>query len=432
VSWLGGRVVAIDLVYFLLLVTVGPVYWLWRRFKKKTGLPVGKRLGRGLLPRAGDGGLVWIHAVSVGEVTAVRGLVTRLSQLHPEIEFLITTTTTSGLEVDRGLFPDPGITIRESPLDWSFCVRRYLDAFRPSLLVLVEGELWPNLLRVAEKRRVPVFVVNARVSDRSFRRYRMLTRVWPGFLRPVRAFLVQSERDVERLRALGVEPGNGRVAVFGNIKFDNARSEDPAPLRRELRQAAGIAADAPVLVAGSTHPGEEDDVVGAFRKVREQFDSAVLVLAPRHLERLPAVRALLDGVGLETLSWTQRASGKSAPCVLVDTIGELQRLYAAADVAFVGGSLRPIGGHNLLEPARFGIPMLTGPHLWSVRSLAASFEQSGALTVVRGQDDLARELRACFSDRIGTAARGRTAQATIAANQGAAHRCAEALAAALG
>lgn len=422
--------ILVDLVYLLLLVAAGPFYWLWRRFKKKTGLPVGRRFGGGLAPRAGDGALVWIHAVSVGEVTAVRGLVTRLLELKPEIEILVTTTTTSGLEVARRLFPDAGITVRESPLDWSFCVRRYFDAFRPSMLVLVEGELWPNLLHVAEKRGVPVHVVNARVSDRSFRRYRLLTRIWPGFLRPVRAFFVQAQKDAERLSLLGVD--RLRAPVCGNIKFDNARSEDPAALRQGLRQSAGIAEDAPVLVAGSTHEGEEEEVVAAFRKVRGEFGSAVLILAPRHLERVPAVQALLDGVGLETLRWTERSEASRQACLLVDTIGELGRLYAAADAAFVGGSLRPIGGHNLLEPARFGIPMFTGPHLGSVRSLAASFEQSGALTVVRGQDDLARKLRACFSDRIGAAARGRTAQATIAASQGAARRCAEALAEALG
>jgi 3-deoxy-D-manno-octulosonic-acid transferase len=253
--------------------------------------------------------------------------------------------------------------------------------------------------------------------------------MWPGFLRPVRTFFVQSEKDAAKFATLGVD--RARVAISGNVKFDNAQIEDPATLRRELRQAAGIAADAPVLVAGSTHPGEEEDVAAAFRKVQGEIGSAVLILAPRHLERVPLVRVLLDGVGLETLLWTERSPAKAAPCMLVDTIGELGRLYAVADVAFVGGSLQPIGGHNLLEPARFGIPMITGPHLWSVRSLATSFEQSGALTVVRDQDDLARELRACFSDRIGAARRGRTAQATIAANQGAARRCAEALAAAL-
>jgi 3-deoxy-D-manno-octulosonic-acid transferase len=417
----------VDLLYALALVTAGPFYWLWRRARRKTSVPVSRRLGSGLAPRGGAGPLVWVHAVSVGEVTAVRGLLTRLSELRPDARVLITTTTTSGLEVARATFPQH--EVRESPLDWSFCVRRFFDAFRPSLLVLVEGELWPNLLATAGKRRVPVHVVNARVSERSLGRYRMLTALWPGFLAPVRRFLVQSEEQVPRLGLLGV--ASGRVTVCGNIKFDNARTEDPAALRREIRDAAGIAQDAPVLVAGSTHRGEEEDVVRAFGDVRAEFPSAVLVLAPRHVERVPEVLALLDGVGLGTLRWSERNPARSAACILVDTVGELGRLYAAADVAFVGGSLRPIGGHNLLEPARFGISMLAGPHLGSVRTLASTFEQSGALAVVRDSGDLARKLRAAFSDRIGTAERGRRAQATIAANQGAARVCAEVLAGAL-
>jgi 3-deoxy-D-manno-octulosonic-acid transferase len=295
--------------------------------------------------------------------------------------------------------------------------------------VLVEGELWPNLLGLARKRGVPVFVVNARVSDRSFGRYRLLTRLWPAFLAPVRTFLVQAPRDRERLLALRVAAD--RISVSGNLKFDNARVEDPAALRSEIRRAARIPEDAPVLVAGSTHRGEEEPVLAAFAEVRRQFPAAVLVLAPRHLERLPEVAALISGVGLKTLLWSERASGGSAPCVLVDTIGELGRLYAAADTAFVGGSLVAIGGHNLLEPARFGIPMLSGPHLHTVRSLASTFEQSGALAVVRDRDDLARRVQADFSDRVGAAARGRKAREVIAENQGAARRCAEVVAGAI-
>jgi 3-deoxy-D-manno-octulosonic-acid transferase len=418
----------VDLVYFLALVTVGPFYWLWRRFKKKTGLSVWRRLGSGLPPRAGTEPLVWIHAVSVGEVTAIKGLVAALRDLRPAVRVLITTTTTAGFEVARNAHP--GHEVRESPLDWSFCIRRFFDAFRPSALVLVEAELWPNLMAVAGRRGVPVYVVNARVSDRSLKRYRLLTRIWSGFLDPVKRFLLQGEDQVERLRSLGVSPD--RMTVTGNIKFDNAAIEDPATLRAEIRRSAGIAADAPTLVAGSTHPGEEGPILEAFRAVCGEFAGAALVLAPRHLERLPDVIALLDGVGLKTLRWSERSPGKTAPCILVDTVGELGRLYAAGDVAFVGGSLRPIGGHNLLEPARFGIPMITGPHLRSVRTLASAFEQSQALTIVKDSTDLARELRAAFSDRVGAAKRGRTAQATIAANQGAARRCAEALAPALG
>jgi 3-deoxy-D-manno-octulosonic-acid transferase len=242
-------------------------------------------------------------------------------------------------------------------------------------------------------------------------------------------FLMQAPDQEPRFRALGIGPGRLRVA--GNVKFDNAHVEDPGPLRRRIREARLVPDDAPLLVAGSTHPGEERVVVEAFRRVRAQFPSAALILAPRHVERIPEVLALLDGVGLKTLRLSERNPNAAAPCTLVDTVGELASLYAAGDVAFVGGSLRPIGGHNLLEPARFGIPMVTGPHLKSVRSLASTFEKSGALAIIRDSDGLAQALHARFSDPVGARARGRTAQAEIAANQGAAGRCAEAVAAGL-
>jgi 3-deoxy-D-manno-octulosonic-acid transferase len=414
----------VDFLYLLALVTIGPFYWLSRRFRKKTSVSVLRRLGRGLSLREGSEPLVWIHAVSVGEVTALRGFVQRLAKLRPDVRILITTTTSSGLKVAQEIYCDH--LVRESPLDWSFCVKKYFDAFRPSALVLVEAELWPNLLSIAGKRGVPISIVNARVSDRSFARYKLLTSIWPGFLTPVRRFLVQSEEHAGRLQELRVDPA--RVAVTGNIKFDNAEVLDPGDLRRSLRAMARIPEDAPTLVAGSTHPGEEREVIEAFRAVRTEFPAAALVLAPRHVERLPEVLALLDEVGLETARWSERSSMKPAPCILVDTVGELGRLYAAGDAAFVGGSLRPIGGHNLLEPARFGIPMFAGPHLGSVRSLASTFEKSGALSVVTDSQDLARKLRSSFSDRNAAAARGRTAQAVIAANQGAAGRCAEVVA----
>ena len=219
--------------------------------------------------------------------------------------------------------------------------------------------------------------------------------------------------------------------ISGNVKFDNAQHRGPrADAPRDPRVRPGSRATRRCVVAGSTHPGEEADVVAAFQEVQRRIGAAVLILAPRHLERVPLVRALLDGVGLETLRWTERSPAKAAPCMLVDTIGELGGLYAAADVAFVGGSLQPDRGP---QPARarqiwYSNDRRTAPRVGP--EPRTSFEQSGALTVVRDRDDLARELRACFSDRVGAAARRQDSAGDIAANQGAARRCAEVLAAA--
>ena len=309
----------------------------------------------------------------------------------------------------RQSFPDD--EVRESPLDFSFCVRRYFDCYRPAVLVLVEGELWPNLLAVAGKRGVPVHVVNARVSDRSFGRYRLLTRIWPGFLAPVRKFLVQA--------AGAPSSGSGRSGSgttgsrsAGNVKFDNARVEDPG---------AAAARDPRVGRDRRRRPGrrrrQHASGRGSGRRRRRSRTSNVDSRPPcsfwphatssgsrrsgaprwRRLERPCAGANGQPERALRASSSTRSgSSGGSTP----------RRMSA-----FIGGSLSPIGGHNLLEPARFGIPMVVGPHLQSVRNLASTFEQSGALTVVKDRDDLAARLRAGFSDRVGAAARGRKAQA---------------------
>ncbi|HYC76840.1 MAG TPA: 3-deoxy-D-manno-octulosonic acid transferase [Planctomycetota bacterium] len=412
-----------DGVYALLAATVGPFWWVRRRWKGKRSPPLGARLGRFEPPPPHDGPTAWFHAVSVGEALAARDLVRRVAEARRDARIVVTCTTAAGLDVARRAYPDA--TVLPSPLDFSFAVRRFLDALRPTLLTLVELELWPNLLAACGARGVPVLVANARVSERSFGRYRALLRVLPRFLDPVTTFLARGPEHAARLRALGAP--EGRVEVAGDLKFDNAEPAEPGALRRRLRAEVGWADDDPVLVAGSTHPGEERAVVEAMRRVRRLFPRCRLVLAPRHLERTREVTALLSSLQFAAVRRSDGASASEAPCLLLDTTGELARWYAAGDVAFVGGSLAPIGGHNLLEPAVYGVPMITGPHLATVRDTARLFAEAGALVEVKDAEALADRVAERFASPDAARRGGAAARSVIAERRGAAARCAEAV-----
>ena len=417
----------IDCAYVLLLLVVGPFYWVKRRWTGKRTAPIGERLGDFTAPAPASGPRIWIHAVSVGEVLAARGLIASLKERRADVDVFLTATTVAGLDVARKTYPD--LRIVPSPLDFSFAVRRFLRSVRPDALVLIELELWPNLLRAAERAGVPVFVANARVSERSAGRYRLLAKIWPGFLRPVSIFLAQGPEHVARLRDLGLKPE--RIVQAGNLKFDNAVPSEAEPLRSSLRAELGFGPEDRVLVAGSTHPGEERFVIEAFLRIASGTPAARLLLAPRHLERLFEVTALLSALQLRASRRSDRNRPPGCPCVLLDTTGELGRFYAIADVAFVGGTMVPIGGHNLLEPAAFGVPMVTGPHLKSVRDTADLFAEAGALVEVKDAAALAACVGGMFASPEDSRKRGALAKGLIESRRGAAARCADTILAGL-
>jgi 3-deoxy-D-manno-octulosonic-acid transferase len=329
-------------------------------------------------------GCVWIHAVSVGEVLAISQLVAELRNANPEREVFVSTTTATGQQLARQRFGADRVFYM--PLDFRFALRPYFTALRPSLLVLAEAEFWPNLVHSAKKNGLAVAVVNARVSDRSFPRYRRFRRLFSGVLSEIDLFLAQTEEDARRLKEIGAP--ERRVAVSGNLKFD-IRLSSSSTLAQELRNA--ISRDSHVLICGSTAEGEEELVLAAFREVLQQLPSTVMVLAPRHPERFDKVANLIVAEGLKLV----RRSGwnsESERCVpagtifLLDSVGELASVYAIADVAFVGGSLVPLGGHNILEPAQHGVAVLTGPHTQNFREIVRIFEQGGGLRVASAEN----------------------------------------------
>ena len=357
-------------------------YWLVKMLttgKYRAGL--GERLGR--VPervlRKPAAGCVWAHAVSVGEVLAVGKLVSELQALYPERRVLISTTTAAGQKLARERHGDENVFY--FPLDLAFAVRPYLRALRPSLIVLAETEFWPNFLRLAKAEGARIAVVNARISDHSYPRYKRLRFLWRRLLGNVDTFLAQSQRDAQRLIEIGApEP---RVKVSGNLKFDAGVAKD-LPLMHTLRRAFEAGGCDPVIVCGSTVAGEEQILIDVFRVILRSHSRAVMVLAPRHPERFDEVAGLLAASDMGFARRTQYGPGRplAGAVLLLDTIGELASLYALATVAFVGGSLVPRGGHNILEPAQHGVPVLVGPHMENFREIVEAFQRSEALCVV--------------------------------------------------
>ena len=346
----------------------------------------GLRERLGVVParlRAMQPGCIWIHAVSVGEVLAISQLVDQLKTAAPNQQVLISTTTATGQKLARQRFGEDQVFFL--PLDFAFAVQRYLRALKPSLLVLAETEFWPNLLHLAKASGASVSVVNARISDRSFPRYRRFRGFFSRVLENVDLFLAQTEDDATRLKAIGAP--KDRIAVSGNMKFD-IRLSAGSWLAESLR--GSMSEDSSVIVCGSTTEGEEALLVRAFQTVLQKFPSAVMILAPRHPERFDKVAGMFASNGLEIIrrsTWPPKnGSGSlSGRVFLLDSVGELASTYALADIAFIGGSLVPLGGHNILEPAQHGVAIMTGPHTFNFREIVRIFEQGGGLRVVESE-----------------------------------------------
>lgn len=372
-------------VYSALLLAVlvlGAPWWLLRMAtsgRYRAGLK--ERLGwvpKALREAATGREVVWVHAVSVGEVMAAARLVRELQTTRPEWMIAVSTTTATGQRLAKERLPESPVFYL--PLDFAFVVRRYLRALQPKMLVLLESELWPNLIVQCAKAGVPIAVVNARVSDRSFPRYMRLRRLWRPLLATVSLFLAQSNETADRLAQMGA-PAD-RIQVTGNLKYDLREGRESA-LVATLRER--LPASAPVVVCGSTLEGEEKMLLAAWPAVLAAEPQAVMVLAPRHPERFAAVAALAEAGGFKAI----RASEfrlRPAPLAegsifLLDTIGDLAAVYSLGTAAFVGGSLVAAGGHNPLEPARFGVPVLMGPSYENFREIVDTLQAHDAIRI---------------------------------------------------
>jgi 3-deoxy-D-manno-octulosonic-acid transferase len=388
----------------------------WRGFSERMGkVPARLKSGSGQPT-------IWIHAVSVGEVLAVGGLVGRIRRQFPQWRVVVSTTTDSGQDLARKRFGEENVFY--FPMDFAFAIRPYMRALRPAMVVLAETEFWPNFLRIAHGSGARVAVVNARISDRSWPRYQRFRWALRRMLASVDLFLAQTEQDAARLKSIGADAG--RVHVSGNLKFDVSSPAPPA-IVETLRHSLAAEGAGPVLVCGSSVEDEEPLLLRAFENLLVSHPRAVMILAPRHPERFEAVASLLQEMGIAAHR-RSRWQGESLAggVLLVDTIGELAALYALADVAFVGGSLVPRGGHNIIEPAQHGVAIVTGNHTENFRDIVGLFQSHDAVRIV-GLAELPLMLMHLMDSDAERTALGRRAKETILSQMGATSRTLEAL-----
>jgi 3-deoxy-D-manno-octulosonic-acid transferase len=389
---------------------------LWRSLRDPSYRDrLGERFGLG---QAIPGDIIWIHAVSVGEVQAAQPLIAQLQARHPRYGILITTVTPTGAARARLLFGDR-VHLRYVPLDLPGSVKRFFDRVQPKLAMILETELWPNLYDECGKRGIPLVLASARISPRSVGKYRRLVPLFRKTLSHGIVIAAQSEPDAERFHSIGATPE--RTHVTGNIKFDFQPPEGIETKGRRWREKH--APGRPIWVAGSTHEGEEPVILDAHRRVLEQFPDALLVLVPRHPQRFESVRDLLAKRHERAANRSSKAAISPATSVLLgDTMGELMTFYAAADVAFVAGSLVPIGGHNLLEPASVGRPVLTGPHNFNGEEIAQLLMDAGAAFIVTDTEQIAHAVKGLLANGDLRAVMGAAGRSVLDANRGALDR----------
>jgi 3-deoxy-D-manno-octulosonic-acid transferase len=409
-----------SLVTLLALVALSPyfVYQALRHnkyvgsFQQRLGyLPVSLNLD-------GDDS-IWVHAVSVGEVLAARSVIADLRRRYPRLRLFLSTTTRAGQQLARRSVTDVD-GVFYFPFDWTFAVRRTLDRVQPRLFVMIETEIWPNLLRECRRRRIPTVLVNGRISYRSFPRYRLIRPFFRRVLGDIDRFCVQGDEAARRLTSLGADAA--RITITGSLKFD-ALEVIPTPGRGRERvlRFFRMSASRPVLVAGSTLKREEEAVVRAFNRLRTGGSNALLVIAARHPERFAEVERLCRQEGLSTVRRTELPidAEPRADAVILDTIGELAEVYQIATVVFVGGSLVRAGGHNILEPAVFGKPIVFGPHMENFAEIADTFLANDAAVQVRSDRELETAVVSLMGDSVRRARLGAAARALVDANRGA-------------
>lgn len=385
-----------------------------RRVTDGVPLNLRERLGlRAHEPPAAPVG--WVHAVSVGESIAAAPLLDGLRRAYPALPLVVSTVTETGARVVRERFAGLA-SHRYFPLDFPAITGRVISSITPAFFVCMETELWPNTLRALAARGVPTMIANGRLSDRSFRRYRLVRGAMKRVLGDVTVFGMQSAEDARRVIALGAPPE--RVVVTGNLKAEPLA--DPAGAVDLWHRLLGLADDQPVWIAGSTHRGEEEAVLEAHCRALLDRPNLALVLAPRHPERVGEVIGVLKARGLAAVRRSDLPARRSPGAVIVlDTVGELAQLYAIADVVFVGGSLSPLGGHNMLEPALRGKPVLFGPHTHNFREAASVLADSGAGRVVHDAGELGAELKRLLADSVLRARLGAAGRDAVLARHGA-------------
>jgi 3-deoxy-D-manno-octulosonic-acid transferase len=403
-------------VYTLIFILGIPVLLL-RLLWKSRGNPAyrrhwAERFGFFKAP-AKTGGL-WVHAVSVGETMAAVPLIREFQKRFPDLPIVITSTTPTGRACAKSIFKDEVFQVY-FPYDLSSCIQRFLKNLQPKLLVVMEKELWLNCFSICRQQLVPIYIVNASLSRHSLKGYQRFKTLIRGLLECMTMVFAQSETDADRFLELGVEQKH--LMITGNMKFDIAIQEALETAGKQYR--AGFS-NRPVWIAASTHIGEEEQILVAFRQVLEQVNNALLILVPRHPERFGSVATLIEQQGYTAV---KRTSGlpvtENTQVLLGDTMGELTFFYALSDVAFVGGSLVAVGGHNTLEPAALGVPVIVGPHVHNCMDITKLLLEAGGLLQVSDSDGLAHAVLRWFSAPDKRQVAGEAAKSVVEKNRGA-------------
>jgi len=361
---------------------------------------------------------VWIHAVSVGEVLAVKNFVENFQKRFPKQKIILSTTTRTGNAV-AGKVLNRDVLKFYFPLDFSFVVKRVVDFINPSILIIMETEIWPNLILELSKRRLPIVLINGRISDKSFKGYRKIKFFFGKILKKINLFCMQTTESAERIKALGAAPSG--VRTTGNMKFDVRELSQQEKLMPNLELSGKL------IIAGSTHAGEEEIVLEVYKELLEASDSLQLLIAPRHIDRAEAIKKKLEQYGFEGILMSQIEKGarkalSKKTILILDTLGELKHLYSLATIVFMGGSLIKRGGHNIIEPAISGKPIVFGPYMFNFKDMARSFLENNAALEVKNKRALKETLQLLLKDENRRIALGRNAKGLIDKSRGATER----------
>lgn len=420
-----------DLIFIIFALCYLPVYLFKGKFHR------GFLMRLGIFPAELKKSLenkhpIWLHAVSVGEVRASSKLLEELHKEYPGKAIVISTVTPTGNKIAQSI-ARKGDIVLYLPIDIRFIVRYAVKLISPCLFIIAETEIWPNLISCLHNKKVPIITVNARISDHSYGGYRLIRFLLSPILNKISLFCVQAEADAQRLRALGAKAE--KVKITGNMKFDNTdyadlKSTSPAQAGRDYtdyRQRLGLSESDKLFVAGSTHPGEDEIILKAYREVLAEFPDLRLLIAPRHPERAKDIGALILRSGfnpilLSELSGSQAGALNSRTVFVLDIIGQLIPFYAIADIVFVGGSLVKKGGQNLLEPAAFAKPIIFGPYIFNFKDIAQMLLENNAGILAAGAKELASSIKDLCGNHLKAIELGMNAKKLIPQNQGAAKR----------
>ena len=407
---------ALYTVIFYLLVPFIILRLLWRALKSPGyAKRWSERFGFVRMARESPN-VIWIHAVSVGETLAAVPLINALKHSYPRHRILITCMTPTGSEQVRRIFSDT-VDHCYIPYDIPDAVIRFLKRIKPQVLIIMETELWPNTIASCRARGIPVVLANGRLSEKSFQAYRRVKYLVRPMMNQLSFVVAQYKQDADRFLTLGV--AEGALSIAGNIKFDLTLDELTRVKAKELSEVWRGVNQRPIFLAASTHKGEDQIVLAAFQQIKVLFESALLVIVPRHPERFDEVAALCNDTKLNLVRRSQGASVADADILLGDTMGELMVFFGACDVAFVGGSLVPTGGHNIIEPAAWGVPILTGPHLFNFAQASTLLIESGGLIVCEGSGSLAHQFTRLLQDHTSRRYASDAARRVAESNRGA-------------